>query len=644
MYQQALDLFETSWSAPDSFPNITEGLVAIDLETRDEGIRKGIGAGWAFRDHGYVIGIAVATEEKSWYFPIAHENGANLNKLAVLGWLGELCENTAVSKVFHNSLYDLGWLQREGILVRGKIYDTMVAAPLLDENRYSYSLNKLGWDYVGEHKSEGLLEDVAKAWKIDPKADMWKLPAKYVGDYAEQDTKLTLRLWKILEQEIKNNDLQNIFDLEMRVIPVLQQARWRGVRIDEERAFKTKKIFTEKYTGILDELTKENMGKVEIWSNDSIAKAFEKQNLKFPRTQKGSPSFEADWLEEHPHWLPQKIAEARKYEKAANTFIQKMIIDHTINGRIHCEMHPLKSDEGGTVSGRLSCTNPNLQQVPARQPEIAQAIRSLFLPEEGSLWDCKDYSQQEPRLTVHYAHKLKLEGAEAAVEYYRNDPGADFHQIVADMTGLPRKQAKIINLGLSYNMGVLKLCKSLGLPIDRGSDGREVAGAEAVQMFAKYHSRVPFVGKLNKYAMQIAEKRGYIKTLEGRHCRFNKWEPVFFEKGEERGFADSEASALKKFPGRKVKRAFLHKAMNRLIQSSAADQTKRAMVALYEEGATIMLQIHDELCLSSYAAVDSLKHQRIMEEVCPLEVPSKVDSELGINWGEAKYSIQDVKF
>lgn len=641
MSQLGLDLFESDWRMPTEFPDIRGGTVSIDLETRDDGLKNNLGPGWAFRNQGYVIGVAVATDEKSWYFPIRHASGDNMDPERVLGWTRDLCANENVTKVFHNSLYDIGWLRREGVLVRGKIYDTMVAAPLLDENRFSYSLNNLGFDYIGERKSESLLEEIAKNWKLDPKQDMWQIPAKYVGEYAEQDTALTLKLWRVLEQRLKEQGLESIFELEMSVLPIVLESRWRGVRVDLDKAERTKRDFTHTYKQILAEIKDKINKEPDIWSADSLAACFKICGLDYPLTRKGKPSFEAAWLDAHEHWLPQKIATARKYQKAAGTFVQNMIMDHAVDGRIHCEMHSLRSDEGGTVSGRFSFTSPNLQQVPAREPLIAGKIRGLFLPEEGAYWDSKDYSQQEPRLTVHYAKKLNLEGADAAVEYYKNDPSADFHQIVAEMTGLPRKHAKIINLGLSYNMGALKLCRSLGLPTEF-NNGQEIAGFEAKAIFDQYHARVPFVGKLNKYAMEIAEKRGYIKTLEGRYCRFDRWEPAYFKSGEERKFFYSREDCLKKYPDRRPKRAFIHKAMNRLIQGSAADQTKRAMVALHAEGACIMLQVHDELCLSTTSQKESLHFQKIMEEICPLEVPSKVDSEVGDTWGDANTPAKDL--
>ena len=527
--------------------------------------------------------------------------------------------STNSDKICHNASYDIGWLKAEGIETKGRIIDTMVAAPLIDENRFSYSLNALGRYYLQESKNEELLNDAAEAWNVDSKSGLSELPPMYVGPYAEQDAALTLRLWKHFKTELSKQDLWSIFNLESSITPLLIEMRMRGVRIDLERAEEMSKKFHAKEMEALHKIKQLVGSEVEIWANASIEKAFKKLNLPYNFTEKGSPSFQQIWLEEHEHEFPQLIVKARKMNKARTTFIDGMLMSNQQSGRIHAELHPLRSDDGGTVTGRFSYSNPNLQQVPARDPEIGTAIRSLFIPESKCEWGAFDYSQQEPRLVVHYAEMMELRGAKDAGDAFRSGD-ADFHQVVADMAGIPRKQAKNINLGLFYSMGVQKLSDSLGLTLDEGKE-----------LFGRYHERVPFVKALSERAVRRAGDQGNIRTLLGRRCRFDKWEPMQFGT---RKIMDHKTAYAEY--GNAIKRAFTHKAMNRLIQGSAADMTKKAMQLLYEEGIIPHVQVHDELDFSIESPEQALKIKDIMESCVELKVPIKVDVELGPNWGEAK--------
>mgnify|MGYP001031172118 FL=1 len=612
-------LFEpkSSWTTPDVFPQFSETeTIAVDLETYDPHLLT-CGPGWA-TGRGHVVGIGIATNNWQGYFPIRHEGGGNLDEGMVLRWLTNTLSSTKRDVIFHNALYDVGWLRREGIIVKGRILDTIVAAPLINENRYSYSLDNLGSFYCDEKKDESLLQDAALAYGVNPKSEMYKLHAKYVGPYGEQDAALTLKLWNKLKVEIDEQGLQKILDMESKLIPLLLEMRWRGVRVDEEKAEQVSKKLSTEEQKIQVEIKRKYGSDVNLWANASLQNIFEKNKLWFPRTEKGMASFQKDWLEGHEHELPQLIVRARKLNKARTTFIDKMIMEHAFNGRIHAEAHPMRNDRGGTVSGRFSYSNPNLQQVPARDPEIGNMIRSLFIPEEGCQWGVFDYSQQEPRLTVHYASQMNLNGAEKAVAQYTDD-NADFHQIVADMANIPRKQAKTINLGLSYGMGKEKLIKELGID-----------DTEAEKLFQQYHANVPFIRALQDQCARVAMERGYIKTFAGRHCRFNLWESRY-----ERTLPLPLEEAKEKY-GDDLKRSYTYKALNRLIQGSAADMTKLAMIGLWEEGIVPHLQVHDEVDISVENTEQANTITRIMENCVELAVPLLVDQELGKSWGETK--------
>jgi len=608
---------ESNWCIPDIFPKFADDeRIAVDLETYDPHLLTS-GPGWA-TGRGHIVGVGVATKDWKGYFPMRHEGGGNLDEAVVLRWVKNTLSSSKREVIFHNALYDVGWLRREGVEVKGEILDTMFAAPIVDENRYSYSLDSLGQTYCGEKKDESLLQDAALAWGINPKSEMYKLNSKYVGPYGEQDAALTLKVYHKLREQLKEQDLESIYSLECKLIPLLIEMRWRGVRVDEEKADTISKNLSQREQKLLVEIKRKYGEDVNLWANASLQKVFDKNNLPYPRTEKGMASFQRQWLENHEHDLPKMIVEARKLNKARTTFIEKMISEHSYNGRIHAEAHPLRNDSGGTVSGRFSYSNPNLQQVPARDPEIGNLIRSIFIPEDNCQWGVFDYSQQEPRLTVHYANELKLIGAEDAVNAY-NDKNADFHQIVADMAKIPRKQAKNINLGLSYGMGKEKLIRELGLD-----------DAEAQTLLAQYHEKVPFIRGIQDHCTRVASHRGYIKTLAGRKCHFDLWE----HKYDKSVPLPLEEAQIKY--GDTLKRSFTYKALNRLIQGSAADMTKLAMLGLWEEGIVPHVQVHDEVDISIQDEGQAKKVVEIMENCVKLSVPLVVDTELGPNWGETE--------
>jgi DNA polymerase I-like protein with 3'-5' exonuclease and polymerase domains len=792
----------------------------------------------------------------------------------------------------------------------------MITGAIVDENRFSYSLNNLGKDYIDMRKDEKMLRAAAKDWGIDPKADMWRLPASYVGAYAEQDAFMTMKLWDRLKTEISSQDLTHIFDLETSLIPLMVKMRQNGVRVDLDKAdiaragLRTKvqelKAYIKHRTGV----------DLEPWAAASVQQVFDALNLQYPKTEAGAPSFTKQYLNAHPHEVCQAIVRLREFDKADSTFIDS-ILRHEHKGRIHTEFHQLRSDDGGTVTGRfcvaedtlietqrgpvrivdvkprkdmafthkgrlrpirhliykgveemvelrvssgsvVKCTrnhrvltpsgwvsvgnlrageeiygvdfeaglgergavrpggavvpfgreadhkgggagprgelshrtgdgeastargcpqeggsaqvlevetwrqeshdgqvwgessqlcgktvlrservchgaearlvhweggveaclrassgcgsdawphfgpgrpaysshrrgqdeqlprqprysnvsgaqhtsrtvtveaivpmgvaqvwdievdedhsyvahglvhhnsssNPNLQQIPARDPDIKKLIRGLFIPEEGQKWGSFDYSSQEPRLLVHFAASMPDSMRSPVVdniveEYHKGD--VDLHQMVADIAGITRKQAKVVNLGIMYGMGVGKLAAQLG-----------VTDVEAKNIIEEHRTKVPFVKQLAEVASKQAEKNGQIRTVLGRLCRFHLWEPTSF--GYNHPLPLEEAK--EKYGGvNRLRRAFTYKALNKLIQGSAADQTKKAMADCYAEGLIPLLTVHDELCFSVEGEEQAARIKHIMETGLPLRIPSKVDADIpalrGLpnNWGEVE--------
>jgi len=621
MRQPSLFQAPSEWIPPENIPNLEEAKeIAIDLETHDPGL-KSTGPGWATKK-GKVIGVALAVEGWKGYFPLAHPGGGNFDVKVFTRQLKKILD-LPCDKIFHNAIYDVGWLSAMGLEVKGRIIDTMIAAPLIDENRRNYSLKQIAQEYIGETKSEVGLYEAAQDFGVDAKAEMHLLPAMYVGPYAEQDAAVTLKLWQTLKVEIIKQELTSVFNLETELLPVLFQMKKRGVRVDIEKAERVKEDFKNTEKKILHSLHKECGFAMEILSPLSIQKAFDKLKISYNRTTTGLPSFDKNFLLTHSSPFARRIVEAREMNKAHTTFIDS-ILKHAHKGRIHADVNQLRSDTGGTISGRLSMQNPNLQQVPARNPKVSPKIRSLFLPEEGQKWGIFDYSQQEPRLLVHYgsvvSDKTELEGVSTLVEGYINND-IDFHQTVADMANIERKQAKTINLGMMYGMGKGKLMSELGL------DKEDID-----KVFKQYHSTVPFVKDLTDKTMRRASDRGFIRTIMGRKCRFDLWEPDSFgiHKALPKDLAEAEYGGINR-----IKRAWTYKSLNRLLQGSAADQTKMAMVKLYREGILPMIQVHDELDISFSSEEEKKKIIEIMENAIELRVPSKVDAEIGPSWGEA---------
>ena len=608
---------QTEWTPPTDFPDLSSyEEISIDLETKDPELKR-MGSG-AITGQGDVTGIAVAVKNWSGYYPIAHEGGGNMDRKKVLKWFQDVL-NTSAVKIFHNAMYDVCWIRHLGLKIHGRIIDTMIACALVDENRFRYDLNSVAKEFIGRAKDESALYTAAKEWGVDPKMEMYKLPAMYVGAYAEKDAEITLELWQELKKEIDIQDISSIFQLEMELFPCLVEMRFLGVRVDQEQALNEKKILVEHEKKLLRAIRHETDIDVQIWAARSIAKIFDKLKLPYDRTLKTkAPSFTKNFLAHHPNPIVKKIAQAREINKAHTTFIDT-ILKHTHKGRIFAEINQLRGDNGGTVTGRFSYSNPNLQQIPARNKELGPRIRSLFLPEEGHHWGCFDYNQQEPRLVVHYATLQNLYGSSEVTEAYKKG-NADFHTIVSDLANIPRLQAKTINLGLFYGMGKAKLQAELGVSKDT-----------AEELFRLYHGRVPFVKALMDATMKRAQDSGKIRTLLGRLCRFHLWEPNQF--GIHKALPHEQA-LLEHGPG--IKRAFTYKALNKLIQGSAADMTKKAMLDLYKEGIIPHIQVHDELDISVKDDKQAKQIVDIMESAVTLEIPNKVDYEFGKNWGTIK--------
>lgn len=640
-----LDL-KSEWQPPklSELPHKLDGLIGYDLETNDEGIRAGQGAGWAWGG-GHVVGVSVTADNFSGYLPFAHEGGGNLDPEAVISIVNRWMSNPHQACVGANVLYDLGWSKRAGIDVKCRCYDVQWAEALLDEHKWSYSLDALAKAYLNEGKDETLLREAAAQFGVDPKGGLWRLPSMFVGPYATADSEKTRRVFLAQVPKLKEKGLWDLFQLECDLLPLYLDMRWRGVRVDMDQVSRLKIRFEKDAKDAVAEIKAKTGVEVSLWAAESLSRALDAEQIKYPRTPKtDKPSVTQEWLKEQDHWLPKLILNGRIASKLAGTFIDGAILSNIHNGRIHTEFHPLREipedGEGkGTISGRLSSSNPNLQQVPKRT-EAGLLLRTCFLPEEGQKWFSLDYSQQEPRLTVHYAAITTLDGsplagAAEAVAKYKIDPKMSYHKMVAAETGLPYDTAKILNLALTYGRGAASTARVLGLSLE-----------EAEKYIETYHQRLPFVKALDLVLKNRVNERGEFKTLLGRVCRFPLWEiaPVW-EDGKivnEKEYKTQAPQPLWKaqqlWPGKRLQRAHLHKKLNRLIQGSAADQTKKAMLDIWKAGLGkyMLIQIHDELCFSFPDPAMAAQAAKIMEDAVQLKVPVIAEVKHGANWGEVK--------
>jgi len=648
-------MVESNWAVPETLPDLSEAeFIGVDTETRDPNLMsKGPGG---FRGDGHLAGISLATElGHKLYLPIGHEGGGNLDKKLVIRYVNEQLSRPRQAKVGANFLYDLEWLHTEGIQVVGPKYDVQVAEPLLDENKLMYNLDSLATEYLGRTKDEALLkaavaEQFGKKAKV--KENLWRLHSRFVGPYAEVDAVLPIEIFLMQRERLKDQDgLWELFLLETDLIPVLFDMRKRGVRVDVDRAEEVKDGLRKEQAKYQKELNYITGCEVNVNAGASIAKAFDDLGLPYNRTKpsktypNGNPSFTKKWLQVQEHKVPKLIVEIRSLQKVGVTTIDNAILGSHVNGRIHCQFNQLKSDDFGTVTGRFSSSNPNLQQVP-KHGNAAKLIRSLFIPDEGENWYRFDWSQIEYRLLVHYAadqakrsikqygEAFLYESALRAMEAYIKDPTTCYHSWVAELVGLDRDPAKTINFGLAYGMGAYKLSLSLGITLD-----------EAYKILDKYHGSMTFIKPLTELTARIAENRGYVKTILNRRRRFNLWEPAQRSYGKDKPVGYPLAKAQEVYRDVPLKRAYGYKALNAILQGSSADLMKTAMVEIHKSGICDVigppsLTVHDELDGSAprtKEAHEALCEMRyIMENCIPLHVPIIATAEIGPNWGDAK--------
>ena len=514
-------LFEpaSDWSPPslDDLPCWADfRQVGLDIETCDPDLKK---LGPAVRRNGFIAGVSFAVDDKGWYLPIAHGIGSNLNRDSVIRYLKDQAEDYRGEIVGANLQYDLDYLAQYGVIFRhARIRDVQVAEALINELHDRYSLQAIAERRGFSGKDEELMNHALREHRFHGKGDIWKLPAKYVAPYAEQDAILPLKILAQQQQDIDEQGLQRVFDLESDLLPVLLKMRRRGVRIDFDRLaqIEQRMLDTElRLAAHINELTPLGFSHEDINKASVVGRILENDGVTLPRTKTDKHNVDKFVLEALDTKLSRAILRARRANKIRTTFVAS-IRRHSVDGRIHCTFNQLRKqredgDIVGAAFGRISSSLPNLQQQPVRD-DLAEDWRCIYLPDEGGEWACLDYSQQEPRILLHWANataskKLMAFDAtrkvvEEAVERYWSDPSTDSHSMMAELTGLPRKQAKTLFLGLCYGMGGVKLAESLGLPTStltrRDGEVIRCAGEEALDVLSTFNKRLPYVDWLGR--------------------------------------------------------------------------------------------------------------------------------------------------
>lgn len=558
--------------------------VIVDIETKDLGIGRGEGSHWPLGTVEYLVGAT--------YSPL-HSLKVWKNSRDLVDYL-----HTIPVWVGHNISYDVGVLSQFGLKPRSHILeDTMLMAKLHDNTRLSYGLNDLGKDLLNDSKSNEPLGDAAKALGfVKSKAqnpvkvamshldEIYKAQPELVIQYVEQDVMLTNQLYQLFNSEAMDG-YDKVFYSDL--IKALLGSRKKGVRVDVARARTVRNKILEKEVPIREWLDKEFPG-LNVNSAQQMAVALKSLGANIPETDKGNPSVTKAVLETLDIELAKKVILMRRCEKLRRDFVDPIIekFPTASYGYIYPEIKIF----GAAATGRASAANPNIQQIPKRDKEFGPLIRSLYVAHEGETLYSLDFSAQEPRIQVHYAARIGCPGAKELLEAYNQNPRLDLHGLVAELADITRDEAKIINLGVAYGMGNNKLADSLKTTL---------AGAAKIK--GKLASAMPYLMALDKACKHSIKTKGFIRTVLGRVLR------------NERGFES--------------------KALNKLVQGSAADQTWAAIVEAYRQGLLITFPVHDELVASFKYSEDAVKLQNIMQTAVPLLVPSITDIMYGPDWG-----------
>jgi DNA polymerase I-like protein with 3'-5' exonuclease and polymerase domains len=591
-------------------PTLDLDLISIDVEST--------GLSW-IKDK--IFGIAVADRHQSVYYDVRETPKA-------LDWVRDQAQN-AKKIVNHHMKFDIHMLRESGVPINPRKTDcTMIRAALLNEHLHKYDLDSLAKKHLGEKKDDSMYSKLADIFggKATRKAQMpniSKAPSDIVRPYAKIDVELAIKMYLWQEKKFIEEELEKVYALEKRLFPHVIEMERHGIRVDIELAERQREKINVKVEELKIELNKTAGFEVNPNPSGSIHKLFAPKwvaidkdhgyweavdGTRLEKTDAGKPSFDAKALQRMKHPAASQILRIR------DVFIGGHILGHHHEGRVFPNINQTKGDEtGGTGTGRLSYTEPALQQIPKRDKENAAIVRPIFVPDDGQSWSYGDLDQHEYRIFAHYVENPEM------TKSYQDNPDLDFHQKVADLTGLPRSapvsggpNAKQLNLGMVFCMGAGQLADDCGLPWKwdefTSRQGEVIkfkkSGSEGLDMVEKYHGMIPGIRELAKKAKRIAERRGYIITMHGRHIRFPR-------PGEAR-----KASGL-------------------LYQGSSADENKVNMCLIseyfesVEPESRLLLNIHDEYSISLAPTGKEYEHLRniknLIQDKPYINIPIRID-------------------
>lgn len=631
--QQPLFETQSSWTPPTYLPPIDSfDLCAIDTETKDPYL-KTHGCGGA-TGRASVVGISIYTEDGfNGYYPIAHEGGGpHFEKESIVRYFSDLLSRKSLTTVMCNAGYDLEMLRTLGIEVKGRVYCIKSTESLIDENNIDASLAGLSEKYDTTRKDEKKLVEAARNWGVDPKSEMYKLPSNYVGEYAEKDAKATYEIFIKQKKIIEKEGLLEPFVLESDILPVILDMKWNGVPFSESAARQEIEWFIKQEEEKLKNLRYVAGEEVPLFSSNKIARICRKLGIDYNETKEGHPSFTKAFLKASNHPFLILLQEARVLRGLRTKFLEKITDSFLFNGRIHANFNSVAhvDDRTGSLAGtkqrRFSVVNPPLQTIPKRS-EFAYRIRRCFVADEGLRWGKYDYSQQEPRIALHYAYKLKLVGSKEARARYIVDRDTDFYSMMKELAGIDRNLAKEQTLANLYMQTMKGYASTYGIPIE-----------ETRERFQKLNSAMPWLKEVGIRAQQFAQQHGYVRTISGAKRRF----PLWIKKEAWRHYEET-GHYLTPLPlgranekwGNDIERADTRKALNGAVQGSGGDMVKQYLVTLHKEKKIVpYITVHDEVDCPIESDKQAEEVKEIGESVFKsrLTIPMKIDMDLGKHW------------
>lgn len=562
--------------------------------------------------HHHIVGHVLTFSgdpRDSFYLPVRHGGGANLDVEQTTTMLRKTMSRQTLKVGGHALDFDMKMMHTDGIHLNGPLEDSLINSFLIDERQRSFSLDATCRYFgVQEKKGDDLYKHLADKFGCEPTrrsamGHYWKLAGDDpIGvDYAVGDGTSTWQALEAQQPRLDQDDLRRVWDIECRCIRVLHRMMMRGIKVDLERFDQIRSIVKSQIERLMNKLP----SNFNVKAPTQLKKLFEENGVTdWHLTPKGQPSFAEEWLVKSE--LGRDIVAVRKFRHLENSFLTPLIERHIWNGRVHCNYNQTRGEQFGTVTGRLSSNEPNMQQVHKRDEVLGSLFRSIFIPDEGRIWSSEDYNQIEPRLLAHYAKvRVLLEG-------YLADPPIDAHSAVAKAANITRQAGKTMNQALLTGAGEAKIALMLGTD-------------DAPKIIEDYFGRMPEIRSFQKHAAKVMQGKGHVRSWLGRRARLEH-------------------------------HSFAYKALNRLLQMGNADVLKKAMVEVDEyyasEGDVVHLlgnchDAFDDQFPEEYRHI----HERgleIMQDYGPgrsteFAVPFIMEVDEGKNWAEATYGIETVR-